>query len=242
LITRRRRRSVAIDAFPSSAVNHGGRTIVAVDVIRATTMAVTAIAVGRRCLVARDVEDALAIRRDLGDALLAGELAGDKPAEFDMNNSPAELVERTEADSDRPLVLLSSSGADLMLQAHRQTGDAYVACLRNVSAVARHLAERDDDVTLIGAGSRGEFREEDQLCCAWIAERLVDAGFEPATERTQEIIDRWKGSSVNDIEASNSVSYLRRSGQVRDLDFIASHVDDLDLVTSIQGNELRTVP
>ena len=238
---RQRRRSVAIDSFPSSAANHGGRAIVAIDVIRATTMAVTAIAVGRRCIVARDVEDALAIRRELGDALLAGEVAGEQPAEFDMNNSPAELVERPQADSDRPIVILSSSGADLMLEAHRQAPSAYVACLRNVSAVARHLAQRDNDVTLIGAGSRGEFREEDQLCCAWIAERLVRAGFEAADGRTQEIIDRWKGSSVHDVTVSNSVSYLRRSGQLRDFDFIARHVDDLDLVTTIEGNELQTV-
>jgi 2-phosphosulfolactate phosphatase len=241
LIARGRRRSVAIDAFASSAAKYAGRTIVAIDVIRATTMAVTALAVGRRCLVARDVDDALAIRRHLGDALLAGEVAGDKPPEFDINNSPVELVEREEVDPDRPLVIVSSSGADLMLEANRQTEDTYVACLRNVSAVARHLAERDDDVTLIGAGSRGEFREEDQLCCAWIAERLVQAGFEPATDRTQAIIDRWRDSSIDDIETSNSVGYLRRSGQLRDLDFIASHVDDLDLVTSMQGNELRTV-
>ena len=238
---RRPRPSVAIDGFPSSSANHGGRALVAIDVIRATTMAVTAIAVGRRCIVARDVEDALAIRRDLGDALLAGEIAGDMPAEFDLNNSPAELVERAEADPDRPLVMLSSSGAALMLEAQRQTADAYVACLRNMSAVARHLAERDEDVALIGAESRGEFREEDQLCCAWIAERLVGAGFEPATDRTEEIIDRWKGSSVEDIETSNSVNYLRRSGQLRDFDFIASHVDDLDLVTAIEGNELTIV-
>ena len=27
---------------------------------------------------------------------------------------------------------------------------------------------------MIGAGSKGEFREEDQICCAWIASR-VDA-------------------------------------------------------------------
>jgi 2-phosphosulfolactate phosphatase len=238
---RERRRSVDIDAFPSSVANHGGRAIVAIDVIRATTMAVTAIAVGRRCLVARDVEDALAIRRRLGDALLAGEIAGEMPAEFDMNNSPADLVERTDADPDRPLVILSSSGADLMLEADRSTVDSYVACLRNVSAMARHLAEREDDVSLIGAGSRGEFREEDQLCCAWIADRLVEEGFEPATDGTQEIIDRWKRSSVHDLEISNSVGYLRRSGQLRDFDFIASHVDDLDLVTSIQGNELTAV-
>jgi 2-phosphosulfolactate phosphatase len=240
-LSRNGRRSVAIDVFASSAANHRGRAIVAIDVIRATTIAVTGIAVGRRCFVASDVTDALEIRRRLGGAILAGEIAGEKPREFDMNNSPAELLERVEADPDRPLVILSSSGAELMLEAPRWTTQPYVACLRNVSAVARHLVQLDAEVTLIGAGSRGEFREEDQLCCAWIAERLADAGFEPADDVTQALIDRWHGSSVRDIEISNSVSYLRRSGQLRDFHFIASHVDDLDLVTSIQGNELLSV-
>jgi hypothetical protein len=34
------------------------------------------------------------------------------------------------------------------------------------------------------------------------------------------------------------VAYLRRSGQLRDFDFIVDHVDDLDLVTVMDGQEV----
>jgi len=230
--------SVVIDAFATSARRHQRRAIVAIDVIRATTLAITAIAEGRRCLVARDVDDALAIREELGDALLVGEIAGDRPEPFDMNNSPAQLAERT--DVDRPVVMVSSSGAGLMLEAERWGAAAYVACLRNVSASAAHLIEHEASVALIGAGSRGEFREEDQLCCGWIGARLVDAGF-TADERTRSIVDRWRDASVLDAEVSNSVQYLRQSGQVRDFEFTASHIDDLDVVAAMRGNDVERV-
>ncbi|HET9083397.1 MAG TPA: 2-phosphosulfolactate phosphatase [Candidatus Limnocylindrales bacterium] len=229
-------RSFVIDAFPESVPRHIGRTIVAIDVIRATTFAITAIATGRRCIVARDVDDALEIRDRMGDVLLAGEVAGEQPVGFEMNNSPADLVDRQ--DLHRPVVMVSSSGARLMLEAGRATRRVYVACLRNVTAVVRRLLEQDTDVALIGAGSRGEFREEDQICCAWIADRLMVAGFSPGNSQTLEITERWRGSTASDIAMSNSATYLRRSGQLRDLDFIGAHVDDLGLVPSIAGNEV----
>ena len=231
-----RRRSVTIDAFPSSANDHKGRAIVAIDVIRATTFAITAVAAGRRCIVARDVDHAFEIRRRLPEALLAGETAGETPAGFDLTNSPAQLVERT--DTHRPVVMVSSSGTHLMLAAQEAAASAYVACLRNVSAMSELLIEHEDDVVLIGAGSRGEFREEDQLGCAWIGANLLAAGFEPTDDRTRAVIDRWSGATVRDLEGGKSVTYLRRSGQMLDFDFIASHLDDLDLVASIGSGEV----
>ena len=45
-------------------------------------------------------------------------------------------------------------------------------------------------MAVIGAGSRGEFREEDQLCCAWVGDLLVEAGYEPADARTADVIAR----------------------------------------------------
>jgi 2-phosphosulfolactate phosphatase len=229
-------RSVAIDCFPASAAVHAGGAIVAVDVIRATTVAVTAVSTGRRCWVARDVDDAIALRNALGDAVLAGELGGNMPVGFDMNNSPADLIERR--DIDRPLVLLSTSGTALMLEAEHWATTAYVACLRNFGAVTRWLSGSEPRVALIGAGSRAEFREEDQLCCSWIAERLIDAGYEPADARTGVVANRWSGMPLAACLESNSVAYLRNTGQLRDLDFITTHVDDLDLVCLMRGAEV----
>ncbi len=234
------RRRVFIDALPERAARHSERTIVAIDVIRATTFAVTALAAERRCLVARDVDEALAIRDGLGGAVLAGEIAGVMPETFDLNNSPADLVART--DPGRPIVMVSSSGALLMLEAARRAPVTYVACLRNVEATVRVLADGEADVALIGAGSRGEFREEDQLCCGWIGRRLLGLGFIPEDGRTAEIIQRWGRASVESAGGSNSIRYLRQSGQLRDWDFVRSHVDDLDIVPTMHGNEVVAAP
>lgn len=230
-------KSVAIDCFPSSVARYiDDYAIAAVDVIRATTMAVTAVAGGRRCLAAADIDDAFALRDRLG-ALLAGEIRGEMPEGFDMNNSPADLSAR--GDIDRPLVMLSTSGTSLMLDASRSAHGAYIACFRNFAATARHLARRSGRVALIGAGSRGEFREEDQMCCAWIADLLVNEGFRPESAKTTQIIERWRGAPAAACETGNSVAYLRRSNQLHDFEFITAHVDDLDMVCSIDGNEVR---
>jgi 2-phosphosulfolactate phosphatase len=229
--------AVAIDCFASSVAQYSdGHAIVAVDVIRATTVAVTAVASGRRCVVARGLDDAFALRDRLGNAVLAGELAGTMPDGFDMNNSTADIAARK--DVHRPLVMLSSSGTALILEAGTSRLGAYVACFRNFEAVARHLSASPRPVAVIGAGSRGEFREEDQMCCAWVAEALVAAGYRPSSRQTTEIIDRWSGVPVSACENGTSVAYLRRSGQMRDFEFIATHVADLDLVCAIEANEV----
>ena len=230
-------RTVVIDCLSSSVATYRDEyAIVAVDVIRATTVAVTAVAAGRRCLVAADLQDAFAIRTRTAGALLAGEIAGDVPDGFDMSNSPADLVLRN--DVDRPLIMLSSSGTQVMLEASRSVHGAYVACFRNFRAVARRLVGRHEQIAVIGAGSRGEFREEDQMCCAWVAEILAQAGYRPEDRQTADLIERWRGSPAVASQASESVAYLRRSNQVRDFDFIVGHVDDLDLVCQIEGNEV----
>ena len=231
------RASVVIDCFPGTVSRYSDdHRIVVVDVIRATTLAVTATAAGRRCIVAGSPDEAVAIRERLGGGILAGELGGDLPDGFDMNNSPAELELRT--DVDLPLIMVSTSGGPLMIEAGAVPGGADVACFRNFSAVARSLIGNHRKVAIIGAGSRGEFREEDQMCCAWIGGLLMGAGYVPETDGTREIVERWSGAPATACEISNSVAYLRRSGQLRDYDFIVSHVDDLDGACSVEGNEV----
>src|SRR6516162_4335791 len=103
------RKAVVIDRLIGSAYRYReGWAIVVIDVIRATTTAITAAATGRRCFPAPTTEAALSIAASLKDPLLAGEHDGDVPTSFEMDNSPALLSQRT--DTNRPLVLVSSSG------------------------------------------------------------------------------------------------------------------------------------
>ena len=122
-----------IDCFSSSVSRYRkGYSVVAIDVIRATTMAVTGVAMGRRCFVTDSADSALQLAFRLDGPPLAGELGGDMPVGFDMNNSPVELALRT--DVHRPIVSLSSSGTKLMCEAGK-CDVAYVACFRTYFSV-----------------------------------------------------------------------------------------------------------
>src|SRR5712691_1152244 len=230
------RKTVVIDCFPESLVSYRkGCAIVAVDVIRATTTAVTAVALGRRCFPVPSLEAAVPLAAKLTNPLLVGELGGSMPYGFDLNSSPADLEART--DIHRPMIFLSTSGTRLICGAEESQA-MYVACLRNYSAQIAYLATHHPTVAVIGAGSRAQFREEDQLCCAWIAEGLVRAGYEPQDERTIALIKQWSGASVESIVGRASAEYLRNSGQSIDLDFILTHIDDLDEVFRFERGQV----
>lgn len=229
-------KTVVIDCFPESATHYlNGYAIVAVDVVRATTTAITAVASGRRCFPVPTLEAAFALAKRLRDPLLAGEQRGTMPPGFDINNSPSEIIARS--DVERPLIQLSSSGTKLCNEAAKCSA-AFLACLRNYNSVAAHVARTFPKVAVIGAGSRGQFREEDQMCCAWVAECLVALGYAPADDNTRSIIGRWSGQPVGAWLSGRSAAYLRESGQAEDIDFILSHVGDLSQAFILSRGEV----
>jgi 2-phosphosulfolactate phosphatase len=226
-------RVVAVDCFPESVERYPGHAFVVCDVIRATTTAVTAVAKGREVHAVPSLEAAVPLAARLDKPLLVGELGGNMPYGFDLTNSPAAIDARD--DVERPMILLSTSGTRLLTEAGP---GAYLGSLRNFTATAKFLARHHKKIAVIGAGTRGEFREEDQLTAAWIAEKILREGFEPANDATSEIVQRWSGAAVDAIRQSNSVEYLRRTGQLDDLDFVTGHVDDLDIVVQLRGGVL----
>jgi len=229
-------KTVVIDSFPESLARYQkGYAIVAIDIVRATTTAITAVASGWRCFPVPTLEAALEVAGGLDNPLLVGEQRGVMPAGFHLNNSPSELLART--DVQRPVVLLSSSGTRLCHEASKCTL-ALVACLRNYRFTADYLASHTDNVAIVGAGSRGEFREEDQLCCAWIAGLLLNAGFLPADRRTVEIVNEWSKKPVEAWLENKSAVYLRRTGQLADLNFILEHVNDLEALFMLNNGEV----
>ncbi len=228
-------RTVAIARYPSLGEGDEEWTVVGIDVIRATTTAVTAVAAGRRCFPVRSLEAALPLAARLENPLLVGELGGNMPYGFHLQNSPAEMDRRTELD--RPVILLSSTGTAL-LSAAAERSLTYAACLRNVRAQAQRLIESHDRVLLLAGESRGEFREEDRLCCGRLAKTLLDAGFAARNVLVEEIAKRWGSAPDDSFTDGHSVGYLADTGQFHDVEFILSHVDDLDTVYEMHNGEL----
>ena len=230
------RGSVIIDCFPESAQRYRDKyAIVVIDVIRATTTATTAVSLGIRVLPVRTTDEAFVLASTLENPLLVGELGGNMPYGFDMTNSPAQIAMLS--DTHRPIILLSSSGTQLLLNS---TGGnpVYIACFRNISAMVQYLSGKYEKVALLGAGTRGQFRREDQMGCAWIAEKLIESGYQAENTRTEEYISRWHMVSPEEVRYGRSAEYLRKSSQDHDLEYILQHIDDLKTVPSLVKSEL----
>jgi 2-phosphosulfolactate phosphatase len=107
-----------------------------VDVLRATSTIVRALAVGyRRVLCVETIERALALRTS--DRVLAGERGGLPPPEFDFGNSPAAI----EARGAEELVLATTNGSPTIVRAAAAADTVLIGALINLEAVLERVAE-----------------------------------------------------------------------------------------------------
>jgi 2-phosphosulfolactate phosphatase len=135
-----------------------------IDVFRAFTVAPHAIAAGAsRVLPVGDIEDALALRQAMPDAVLVGERHARRLPGFDAGNSPTEIL--AVGVAGRPVVHTTHAGTQGLVNA---TGadEVLTASLVNVSALARYVRSRDPRrVTIVRMGHEARERcAEDDLC------------------------------------------------------------------------------
>lgn len=233
------KRQFIIDCFPESAQRYkSGYAIVIVDVLRASTSIVSALSKGFRILPVQTTDEAFILAAALNHPLLVGELGGNVPFGFDMTNSPVDIMNCNEIE--RPIIFISSSGSQLMRNAIG--ADAiYISSFRNFTAVANHAGAQHERIAVIGAGTRGQFRREDLMGCAWLGEALLNNGFEAGNPLTTGYLLRWKGQPPEIIRDGRSAEYLRKTEQIKDLEFTIQHVDDLDVVPSLIDGEIVDV-
>ena len=150
-----------------------------------------------------------------------------RAALIDGGVKPQEIVcDLALADTDRPVVLVSTSGVPLMLAAV-QLAPVYVASLRNARATAAGLAGTHRRIAILGADRQGRLRREDALCAARIAGELAKRGYAAADAVTQQALRRWGEAPDDALLGGRSEAYLRSSGQAHDLEFVLAHIDDL---------------
>ncbi len=249
-------RIVTIDFFPQSALRYLDHdAIVCIDVIRATTTLVTAVASGRRVFAAADFAEALRISRSLQEPVLAGSDEGLPEGSYELPNSPSAIGSR--GDVWRPLVLVSSCGTRLLANARGEAAESgwssgggahegavrgqpavFVASLRNIAATAAWLSAGHARVAVLGACSQGGLRCEDQIAAARLGALLRADGFEPGSRGTAQVMDCWGEVGTDLIRLGRSAELLLQTGQKEDLDFILSHVDDLDFACQSRGAEI----
>jgi 2-phosphosulfolactate phosphatase len=158
--------------------------LVVIDVLRATSTLVEALANGARAVFpVATADDAVRIAQGIGrdGVVLCGERKGLPIEGFDLGNSPLEFGRDVVADLT--LVMTTTNGTRAFIAvAERRAGKAegggeiLAASFLNLPAVVARLAAADGPAALVCAGREGRFALEDALCAGAIVRGLEQAG------------------------------------------------------------------
>ena len=139
---------------------------IVVDVMRATSTIAQALASGyRRVLCCGEIDDARALREQLGDEAVVGGERDAVPIEgFDLGASPRDYLEpRAET-----AILTTTNGTRTTLAAAANAEHVLLGSLLNLDAVAAAAREPGEDITVVCAGYQGAFAIDDAYCAGRI--------------------------------------------------------------------------
>lgn len=156
-------------ALPPAAL--AGATALVIDVLRASTTMVTAVAHGCLAMLpVAEVDEARRRARSLPGALLAGERGGDPPEGFDLGNSPLEFTR--ERVGGRTIVFTTSNGTRALLAARPATAVG-VAGFVNLTAAADWALGQGRRLVIVCAGELGSRSVEDETCAGLLVDRVL---------------------------------------------------------------------
>jgi 2-phosphosulfolactate phosphatase len=149
-----------------------GGVAVVVDVLRATTVMVQALAAGCEALVpCAEIKEAEAVAASLptGSALRAGERQGLPIEGFDLGNSPGDFT--PEVCRGKTLVMTTTNGTRAIL-ASLDADAVLIAAFTNLGATVTSLRDARQATHVVCAGTDGQVSWEDALLAGALVSEL----------------------------------------------------------------------
>ena len=162
-------------AFQEPTKQHlEGKNVVVIDVLRATSVIVTALAGGAESITpVESIEEAkaTAAANAPGSTLLAGERDGLPIPGFDLGNSPPLFTPETVAGKE---IILTTMHGTRALRLCETAGQTIIGSFLNAGAVVEHMRGGGDSWTLLCSGMHGRFTLDDGLCAGLLLSRLAE--------------------------------------------------------------------
>lgn len=141
-----------------------GKTIVVIDVLRASNTIITALNNGAKEIVpVASVEFAVKVSGGMfgGQTLLGGERNTKKIDGFALGNSPAEYSK--EIVTGKSIVFFTTNGSRAIAKA-KFSENLFVCSFSNIAAISKRLVKINQDFEILCAGRNNSFSLEDSIC------------------------------------------------------------------------------
>lgn len=197
-----------------------GKTVVVIDVLRATSVICTALANGAKKVKTTDtIEDALQQKKSNPELILGGERQAQIIPGFDLGNSP---LEYKRGIIQHKTILLSSTNGTQAVQKALGSKHLLAASFLNIEQVVYFLLEAKENVSLLCSGTNGQFSMDDALCAGLIVYEIQQKTSASINDLGQLVSLPFKSDTVSlkdMLKNAYHLNYLQSIGYQNDIDF-----------------------
>ncbi len=214
-----------IDVIPyASAIRPDliiNRTVVVIDVLRASSVMITALANGAKAFIpVKTVEEAhkRAAAFSPDEIILAGERDTKLIDGFHLGNSPLDYT--PEKVKNKVIILTTSNGTKALNQL-KGAKTVLIGGFLNLEAVAKTLLNRKE-VVFVCSGTNNNFSMDDAMCAAAITNRLTLHKSLQLSDMATTLLKAYKSEAGNLRKLLNDCYHLNlliRNGFEKDVDF-----------------------
>jgi 2-phosphosulfolactate phosphatase len=211
-------------------------TCVVFDVLRATSSMITALAHGAEAIhPVRTIEEALALRAAMPDAVLCGERHGERIDGFTLGNSPFEY-----RDVAGKRLISTTTNGTVALRAVESAGCVLVGALLNLGAVAEALRHRSPErVLLVCAGTFEEFALEDAFAAGLLIAALGTDDLTDAALAARALAREYP-EPIEALRLARNGRALAAKGRGAEVDWCA-RVSEFKVVGIMQSAAIRSL-
>lgn len=193
------------------------RTVVVVDVLRATSCMVTAFAHGAESITPfANLDECRQMK--LKGYITSGERDGKKVEGFDKGNSPFEYM----GDQVRGLkIAFTTTNGTQAIEKSKGAKEVIIGSFLNLNAVAKYLLMSENNALVVCAGWKGKVNLEDTLFAGALVEKLKEfLGPDcDAPLAAQHLYNVAKSDMVGFLNASSHVKRLNRLNIHKDIEY-----------------------
>jgi 2-phosphosulfolactate phosphatase len=205
-----------------------GSCCVVIDVLRATTTIVAALANGARSIIpCLSIEQATDMANQ-PEILLGGERHCIKPATFDLGNSPTEYSSEVVKDLD--IAFTTTNGTKAML-ACAKADKILLAAFLNLSAITSMTAQ-EQTLNIICSGTNGEITLEDVLLAGAIVHSRIKQPLGSVNDQATLAFKAWEEIILSDIPTATLFDKMKKSHGGQNL-VLADKVADIQFAANI---------
>ena len=212
------------------------KTVVVVDILRATSCMTTAFAHGIESITPfAKLEDCLSMKSN--GFYTAGERDGKKVEGFDLGNSPFEYMDSRL--KGKKIAFTTTNGTQA-IDKSKAAQEVIIGSFLNLSSVVRHLLFCKNNILVVCAGWKGKVNLEDTLFAGALVEKLKNH-IEPDCDSplaAQHLYNCAKSDMVKFLSTSSHVKRLAKLNIHKDIEFCLTP-DQYQVVPVLKNGMLK---